>query len=188
MDEPIWEPPWAGSESDHLVGMLDRLRWTFRWKVDGLTADQLRQTIPTSQLSLGVLLKHLSFVEDTKFTHVLFGTRPTLLDEVPDGTDPHDWSFSLDASDTANTLYTRWDSAVARSRTALARVISDGTLDEPAALSFGGLAPSRRRFVCDLVEEYGRHTGHADLLREAIDGRVGEDPPADWRPQSPGGS
>lgn len=41
---------------------------------------------------------------------------------------------------------------------------------------------SLRRHVCDLLEEYGRHTGHADLLREAIDGRVGEDPPSDWRP------
>jgi hypothetical protein len=36
--------------------------------------------------------------------------------------------------------------------------------------------------VCDLIEEYGRHTGHADLLREAVDGLVGEDPPAGWRP------
>ncbi|HYJ68102.1 MAG TPA: DUF664 domain-containing protein [Nocardioidaceae bacterium] len=38
-----------------------------------------------------------------------------------------------------------------------------------------------RRLLCDLIEEYGRHTGHADLLREAVDGRVGEDPPSDWR-------
>jgi Protein of unknown function (DUF664) len=38
--------------------------------------------------------------------------------------------------------------------------------------------------VCDLIEEYGRHTGHADLLREAVDGLVGEDPPAGWRPSS----
>jgi hypothetical protein len=43
---------------------------------------------------------------------------------------------------------------------------------------------SLRRLVCDLIEEYGRHTGHADLLREAVDGRVGEDPPGDWRPES----
>ena len=41
-----------------------------------------------------------------------------------------------------------------------------------------------RRLVCDLIEEYGRHTGHADLLREAVDGRVGEDPPPGWRPVS----
>jgi Protein of unknown function (DUF664) len=41
-----------------------------------------------------------------------------------------------------------------------------------------------RRLLCDLIEEYGRHTGHADLIREAVDGRVGEDPPAGWRPVS----
>jgi hypothetical protein len=39
-----------------------------------------------------------------------------------------------------------------------------------------------RRLVCDLIEEYGRHTGHADLLREAVDGLTGEDPPPGWRP------
>ena len=42
--------------------------------------------------------------------------------------------------------------------------------------------PRLRRLLCDMVEEYGRHTGHADLIREAVDGRVGEDPPADWTP------
>jgi Protein of unknown function (DUF664) len=45
-----------------------------------------------------------------------------------------------------------------------------------------GRHASLRRLVCDLIEEYGRHTGHADLLREAVDGLVGEDPPAGWRP------
>ena len=43
-----------------------------------------------------------------------------------------------------------------------------------------GQHASLRRLVFDLVEEYGRHTGHADLLREAVDGVVGEDPPAGW--------
>jgi hypothetical protein len=43
---------------------------------------------------------------------------------------------------------------------------------------------SLRRLVCDLIEEYGRHTGHADLLREAVDGRVGEDPPPGWQARS----
>ena len=44
--------------------------------------------------------------------------------------------------------------------------------------------PSLRRLLFDLLEEYGRHTGHADLLREAVDGRTGEDPPPGWRPVS----
>ena len=47
-----------------------------------------------------------------------------------------------------------------------------------------GRHASLRRLVCDLIEEYGRHTGHADLIREAVDGRVGEDPPAGWRPKA----
>ena len=45
-----------------------------------------------------------------------------------------------------------------------------------------GRRPSLRRVLFDLLEEYGRHTGHADMLREAVDGRVGEDPPDGWRP------
>jgi len=47
-------------------------------------------------------------------------------------------------------------------------------------MRFGGLRPHARRHVHDMLEEYGRHTGHADLLREAIDGRVGEDPDPTW--------
>jgi len=43
-----------------------------------------------------------------------------------------------------------------------------------------------RRLLCDLIEEYARHTGHADLLREAADGRVGEDPPESWQPRGCG--
>ena len=59
----------------------------------------------------------------------------------------------------------------------------DSTSSSTSPGRTGGGA-SLRRLVCDLIEEYGRHTGHADLLREAVDGRVGEDPPAGWRPRS----
>ena len=55
-------------------------------------------------------------------------------------------------------------------------------LDREVAASFGpGRHANLRRLLCDMLEEYGRHTDQADLLREAVDGRVGEDPPADWR-------
>jgi hypothetical protein len=64
--------------------------------------------------------------------------------------------------------------------------IADGGLDQLVHLSWpDGRHISLRRLVCDLIEEYGRHTGHADLLREAVDGVVGEDPPPGWRPRSP---
>ena len=62
--------------------------------------------------------------------------------------------------------------------------MADGGLDQLVHVAWpDGRHASLRRLVFDLVEEYGRHTGHADLLREAVDGLVGEDPPNDW--QSP---
>ena len=61
--------------------------------------------------------------------------------------------------------------------------IDDGPGGQFAVITDAALE-SLRRLLCDLIEEYGRHTGHADLLREAVDGRVGEDPPPGWRPRS----
>lgn len=182
MTNPPWEPPLAGTEFEHVTGALDRLRWTFRWKVDGLDREGLTFRLPTSDLTLGGLLKHLAVVEDHKFSWVLHGETPATRSLAPEGDDGDDWQFSVTEDDTAEDLYRLWDEAVERSRAQLARVLAEGGLDRPAHLSFGGQHPSMRRFVMDLIEEYGRHTGHADLIREALDGHVGEDPPEDWRP------
>jgi uncharacterized protein DUF664 len=82
-------------------------------------------------------------------------------------------------------LYELWDGAVERSRARLNAALAKGGLDQPVQLAHpDGRHANLRRLICDLIEEYGRHTGHADLLREAVDGRVGEDPPAGWRPKS----
>lgn len=63
---------------------------------------------------------------------------------------------------------------------------ADGGLDQLVHVSGSdGRHTSLRRLLCDLIEEYGRHTGHADLLREAVDGLVGEDPPAGWHAKAP---
>ncbi|HEV8056247.1 MAG TPA: DUF664 domain-containing protein [Nocardioidaceae bacterium] len=77
-------------------------------------------------------------------------------------------------------LYALWDGAVERSRAKLDAALADSGLDQLVHVSWPEGRPSLRRLLCDLIEEYGRHTGHADLLREAVDGRVGEDPPAGW--------
>ena len=68
-----WEPPFAGTEVEHLVGALDRLRTTFRWKADDLDAAGLRTRIGASSLTLGGLLKHLAVQEDYAFTVKLTG-------------------------------------------------------------------------------------------------------------------
>lgn len=179
-DLPPWEPPIAAGEAEHLVGMLDRLRATFRWKADGLDLSQLRSGIPSSTLTMGGLLKHLALVEDDVLCWRIAGEQPVTMMRVPEDEDLDTWQFTVVEGETAEEIYALYDEAVARSRTRLAEIVAQRRLDEPAHLQPDDGRPSVRRYVCDLVEEYGRHTGHADLLREAIDGRVGEDPPGDW--------
>jgi hypothetical protein len=186
--EPPWEPPLAGTEAEHLVGALDRLRATFRWKADGLDADGLQARIATSSLTLGGLLKHLALVEDHYFTTKLSGEAVGAPWDAVDWDADSDWEFTSAASDSPDELYALWDGAVERSRARLEKALADGGLDQLVHASDGaGHHASLRRLVCDLIEEYGRHTGHADLLREAMDGRVGEDPPDQWRPRTVAG-
>lgn len=181
------EPPLAGSESEHLLGALDRLRWTFRWKADGLDATGLQATVGASALTLGGLLKHLAVVEDHVFTVRMSGGPMGTPWGEHGADDSDDWPFTSAARDSPDQLYRLWDDAVRRSRALLADAIAAGGLDQAVHLSDEqGHHASLRRLLCDLVEEYGRHTGHADLLREAVDGRVGEDPPLGWRPQAVG--
>jgi len=182
-EDPPWEPPIAGTEVGQLLGALNRLRLTFRWKADNLDAVGLQARVGASSLTLGGLLKHLAANEDHAFTVRLRGEPlgPPWSDIGWDGS--NDWEFESAAQDTPEQLYALWDGAVERSRAALDAALAEGGLDQLIHLAWpDGRRASLRRLVCDLIEEYGRHTGHADLLREAVDGLVGEDPPDDWRP------
>jgi Protein of unknown function (DUF664) len=180
-----WEPPLAGTEAEHLIGALERLRATFRWKADDLDTVGLQTRIGASSLTLGGLLKHLARAEEQMFSTKLSGVPLGAPWDTPDwDTDP-DWDFTSAANDTPDQLYALWDSTVQRSRARLDAALANGGLDQLVHLCWpGGRHLSLRRLLCDLIEEYGRHTGHADLLREAVDGLVGEDPPAGWHPQS----
>jgi hypothetical protein len=181
--EPPWEPPAAGTEAEQLVAALERLRATFRWKADGLDSAGLQARLGVSTLTLGGLLKHLAAVEDYTFATKLTGD-PIGGPWESNGWDgSNDWEFSSAAADTPAELYGLWDGAVERSRARLGLALADGGLGQLVHASWpDGRHASLRRLVCDMIEEYGRHTGHADLIRESVDGRVGEDPPADWRP------
>jgi hypothetical protein len=181
---PWWEPPLAGTEVEHLLGALGRLRATFRWKTDGLDDDALRRRPLPSALSLGGLLLHLAICEDFVLTTKLRGEE---LGEPWrsmgwDGSDD-EWEFERPGSMTASELYATYDEAVLRADDRIEAALAEGGLDLVAHVDDGnGNHPRLRRLLFDLLEEYGRHTGHADLLREAVDGRVGEDPPDGWRP------
>jgi hypothetical protein len=182
-EPPPWEPPLAGNEAEQIIGALERLRVTFRWKTDGLDAAGLRAQIPTSSLTLAGLLKHLAVQEDYASATKLSGEPLGPPWDVNGWDGDNDWEINSAVDDTPEQLYAYWDDAVDRSRARFAAAIADGGLDQPVHISApDGRPASLRRLLCDLIEEYGRHTGHADLLREAVDGRVGEDPPVDWRP------
>lgn len=179
-----WEPPFAGDEIAHLTGALDRMRTTFRWKADGLGAEGLALRTARSELTLGGLLKHLAVCEDMALTFKLDGSAPgDPWDEHCE--DPYGWALTSAADDSPGDLYALYDGAVARAHARLDAALADGGLGRVTYMSrFAGEDVSLRRVMFDLLEEYGRHTGHADLLREAVDGRVGEDPPPGWRPVS----
>ncbi len=130
--EPPWEPPLAGTEVEHLLGALDRLRTTFRWKADGLDEPALRTTIAASDLTLGGLLKHLAFVEDYHARTKLAGESPGAPWETVDwDTDPG-WDFASAAENSAADLYALYDDAVAQARKAYRAALLDGGLDQAA--------------------------------------------------------
>ena len=136
-------------------------------------------------MTLGGLLKHLALVEDHQFGAKYDGTPLGEPWSAVDWDADPDWEFRTAADDLPEALYALWDDAVERSRQRLAAALAkDGGLGQPVAAGRDGAHASLRRLVTDMVEEYGRHTGHADLLREAVDGLAGEDPPEGWRPVS----
>jgi len=176
-DTTINEPPFDASEVDHLLFSVDRSRATFAWKVAGLSTGALhRRSVPSTDMTLGGLLKHLALCEDRFVAEFLRGEPyPEPWRSVEES--PWDWCWTSALNDTADELYALWSTSVTRARAAWLDAIGDGGLDQPAKLEFDGNHPTLRRALVDLSDEYARHVGHADLLREAIDGLVGEDPP-----------
>lgn len=172
------EPPLAGDESATLLGCLECLRTTFAWKCGGLDAAGMRATAAASSMTLGGLLKHLALVEDDMFSQKLLGRDPAPpWDTVNWDVDP-DWEWRTAAEDSPEQLLTLWQDAVARSRSAVAEALAGGGLDQLGFTDSDGQSPSLRRIIVDVVEAYARHLGHADLIRESVDGLVGENPPA----------
>jgi Protein of unknown function (DUF664) len=180
---PPWEPPFAGTEVEHVLGSPERLRATFRWKTDGLDAGQLGTSLPPSTLTVGGLLKHLAAQEDYASAVKIAGRGMPEVWHDNGWKDDDDWEFTTGASDAPEDLYAWYDGAVARSRAIIGSALDERGLDGDSAVTLDdGTKASVRRILFDLLEEYARHTGHLDLVRQAVDGRVGEDPPYDWRP------
>lgn len=170
-------PPVAGNEADTALGTLERLRGYLAWKCGNLDAAGMRATLGPSTITLGGLVKHLAGVEDEYFSVRLHGRPPHPPWDTVDWDADQDWEWHSAAQDSPEELMSLWQDTVARSRALVAEAIADGGLDRPAAFTWpDGQTPSLRRLVMDMIEEYARHVGHADLIRESVDGLVGEDP------------
>lgn len=178
LDTTIHEPSMTAGEPELLLFALERARAQFAWKVGGLDAAGLSRPHPPSAMTLGGLLKHVAGCEERTTACDLTG-QPVVPPWNPvDHEADRDWEWRTAADDSPEELYRLWREAVERSRSALAAVLADGGLDQPSKLARpSGASPNVRRTVIDMIEHYIRHTGHADLLREAVDGLVGEDPP-----------
>jgi uncharacterized damage-inducible protein DinB len=169
------EPPLAADETATLLGFLEYHRATLAWKCAGLDAAGLSGTVGASSMNLGGMLKHLAFVEDQWCSRRLHGRAPEPPWDTVDWDADPDWDWHSAAEDTPEQLHAIWQDAVGRSRTLVAKALADGGLDRPAARAWpDGRTPSLRWILLHLIEEYARHNGHADLLRESVDGLTGE--------------
>ena len=169
------EPPLDADEAATLLGFLDYQRATLVWKCSGLGPAGLKATVGASSMSLGGLLKHLAYVEDHWFSRWLHGRdRQPPWDTVDWKADP-DWDWHSAAQDSPEQLLSLWQTAVDRSRSLVADALAEGGLDRLSRRTWpNGEAPSLRWIVVHMIEEYARHNGHADLLRESVDGLTGE--------------
>jgi uncharacterized damage-inducible protein DinB len=162
------DPPMLADERTTLLSFLDYQRDTLAWKCDGLSDDQLRErAVSPSSMSLLGLVRHMSDVERGWFQRTLAG------EDVPpryySDTDPDGDFDNVDEADVAE-AFAIWHAECDRSREIVA---GTGSLDTPGTRRDGSRV-SLRWIIAHMIEEYARHNGHADLLRERLDGATGE--------------
>ena len=166
------DPEPSGPELQQLCAFLDLQRTTVLRKAEGLDAEQFRRTLPPSSLTMGGLLNHLALVEDWWFGERFAGLAEQELWAGVDWDADPDWEFRTAAGVDPEELRQRYRDACARSREVVAQA---GSLDDVSVrLSRSGERWDLRWVLLHMIEETARHAGHADLIRESIDGTVGE--------------
>lgn len=170
------DPPRSADEVATLRAFLTYHRDTLLRKCAGLSAEQLAQPLAPSDLTLGGLLKHLAIVESYWFD-VIFSDGaympPFDEDELED--DP-DWEWRTAKDDSVEDLLGWFAEAVRRADAVVDAALLRGGLEQESARP--GRRPvtpfSLRWILVHMIEEYSRHNGHADLIRQSIDGVTGE--------------
>ncbi|MEH1102179.1 DinB family protein [Micromonospora sp. CPCC 205561] len=160
-------PPVTGDEREMLRAFLDYHRATLAMKCDGLSDEELRRrSMPPSTLSLLGLVRHMAEVERAWFRRTIDGEDVPLV-----WSDSGDFQVAYDAGGaTRAEAFDAWQREVAHARR-IERAA--GSLDVTGRHARTGEEVSLRLVMLHLIHEYARHNGHADLLREGIDGTVG---------------
>jgi len=168
------EPPVGSGEIEMLLGFLDYQRSTLEWKTRGLDATGLAQRVSPSSMTLGGILKHLAWVEDHWFSYFLFNVDRSEPWRSVDWSADQNWEWNSASSDSPEDLRALWSLACERSRENVRSVISAGLGQRAVRTWPNGESPSLRWIIVHMIEEYARHNGHADYLRESVDGETGE--------------
>ncbi len=163
------EPPYQADEKTTVLAYLDFHRATLAWKCEGLSPAQLAaRAMPPSTLSLLGLVRHLAEVERGWFDRFTGESRPGIYwtDAEPD----LDFDGAVDDPEIVRQAFADWQAEIDHGREVSARLPLDATFFSEKR----GADVTFRWVLVHLIEEYARHNGHADLLREAIDGATGE--------------
>jgi uncharacterized damage-inducible protein DinB len=171
------DPPLRAGEADSLLAFLDYHRNTLRRKTEGLTQAQQATRLEPSTLTLGGLLKHMALVEDWWFSVVLLGNPDAEPWQDLDWDADPDWEFRTAADDSPDELRRLLDEAIANSDQNIRHVLDADGLDGLSVRESRHAQEGRfslRWILLHMIEEYARHNGHADLIRESIDGSTGE--------------
>jgi uncharacterized damage-inducible protein DinB len=161
-------PPLRGDERETLRAFLDYHRATLAMKCEGLSDEQLRErSSPPSTLSLLGLVRHMAEVERTWFRRVMNAEQVGMVWSEQE----NDFQRAYDATgSTRAEAFTAWTAEVETSRRVEREAAS---LDVTAHQARWGEDVSLRLVMVHMIQEYARHNGHADFLREAVDGTVG---------------
>jgi uncharacterized damage-inducible protein DinB len=167
----IAERPVAAPEAETLHGFLDAQRDLILWKIDGLDDEQLRRRMTPTGMTLLGLVKHLAYVEDGWFRQTFAGKKPS--PDLPWNDDDPAMDWRIEPHETTDEILSLYKKAVDESR-AIARAAD---LDQPSAIKTKRRGHvSMRWILLHMIEEISRHLGHADIMRESIDGTVGDYP------------
>lgn len=172
MDRPPPPPiPKQADERTMLLAFLDFYRAALLDRAWGLDAAQLQQTLPPSSLSIGGLLSHMAMVEYTWFKVRLDGEDMHEIFASLDWEADRDAEMALSSTMSVDELVALYRDAIADSD---ARITAADSLDQLSVVEREGEPWNLRWILIHMVEEYARHCGHADLIRESIDGDVCE--------------